>query len=169
MMHYGAEMPAFLEDFAPLHHIGYLADVARLEIAMRRSYHAADSTPLAAERLGAMPPEALMDATLTLAPAVGLVRSAWPLFDIWRFNAVDGAPKPRAIAQSVLITRAEFDPELHPLDAAQAAWIGAIQTGETLARAQDAGLAQSPDFDLLPVLTLLLQHGALTHLTPPKD
>lgn len=169
MMHYGTEMPDFMAAFQPLQHIGYLADVARLEIALRASYHAADATPLAAEAFGNVAPDALLASTLSLAPAVRLIRSDWPLYDIWRFNMEDGAPKPRAQAQSVLITRPEFDPAPHPLDPAQSAWITTIQNGEPLEAAQDAAIAITPDFDLSPLLTLLVQQGALTHLTTPKD
>ncbi len=169
MMHYGADMPAFLEGFEPLAHIGSLPDVARLELALRRSYHAADATPLDPARLATMAPEALMVATLCLAPAVQLVPSDWPLFDIWRFNTEDGASKPQPGAQPVLITRAEFDPEPHPLDAASAAWITAVQSGAPLSDAQDAALAHDPEFDLAPLLTLLIQHGALCDITTPKD
>lgn len=169
MMGYGAEMAGFITGFAPLLHIGYLADVARLELAMRRAYHAADSVALDTDQLAHLTPEALLASTLTLAPAVQLITSDWPLFDIWRYNMVEGAPKPQATAQSVLITRAEFDPVLHPLAPAQTAWIAAIQNGDTLDKAQDAALAVSQNFDLSPLLTVLLQHGALTQITPSKD
>jgi len=169
MMFYGTEMPGFLEGFVPLQHIGYLPDIARLELAMRHAYHAADSAVLPPEKLGSLSPEALLASTLTLAPAVQLVSSDWPLFDIWRYNTIAGASKPQAIAQSVLITRAEFDPAPHPLDAAQTAWIQTIQTGKTIEEAQDTALAKSSDFDLSPLLTVLLQHGALTRITTPKD
>ena len=169
MMHYGDEMPKFLENFAPLAHIGYLPDVARLERALRQAYHAADSAPLDPAVLGSREPEALQASTLTLAPPVQLVASDWPLFDIWRYNMVDGAPKPQAVSQSVLITRAGFDPTPHPLDAAQAAWITAIEDGKTINAAQDAAFAIAADFDLSPLLTVLLQNGALIRMTTPKD
>ncbi|MEL7087593.1 MAG: DNA-binding domain-containing protein [Planctomycetota bacterium] len=169
MMHYGQDMPAFLDGFAPLRHLGYLADVARLELALRQSYHAADAAALDPQALADCPPETLMQSTLVLAPAVGLVPSQWPLFDIWRFNTQADAPKPRAIAQPVLITRVGFDPEPHALTAAQAAWVTACHAGATLTAAQNAAAAHDPDFDLAPLLGLLLQHGALTTLTTPKD
>lgn len=169
MMHYGDEMPKFLAAFSPLAHIGYLADVARLELAMRRAYHAADTQPIAPEELGSLAPEQLLAASLTLAPAVQLIASDWPLFDIWQFNMIEGAAKPRAIKQSVLITRAAFDPQPHPLEPAQAAWIAAIDDGATVESAQDAALFSDAAFDLGPLLGLLLQQGAVVKITSSKD
>ena len=86
MMFYGEHFPEFLASMEQLSHLGYLPDVARLELAERRAYHAADAEPIAPETLAALPPDALMQATLTLAPAVQLVRSPWPLHGIRRFK-----------------------------------------------------------------------------------
>lgn len=169
MMHYGIDMPDFLAGFTPLKHIGYLPDVARLELAIRQAYHAADAIPLSATDLAETEPDALMAACLSFAPAVQIVPSPWPLFDIWRYNMQEGAEKPRNVAQSVLITRPEFDPVPHPLTPAQATWVSAIKAGTSLSGAQDAAIAHDPKFDLSPLLTLLLQQEALTTLTTPKD
>ncbi|MEO0381228.1 MAG: DNA-binding domain-containing protein [Pseudomonadota bacterium] len=169
MMHYGAELPIFLDGFAPLAHIGYLSDVARLELALRRAYHAADPPAFDAARLGAVAPDVLMASTLTLAAPVELIPSRWPLVDIWRFNTIEGAAKPRAIAQSALITRAEFDPEPHALDEASATWLAEIMTGTTLAQAQEAAYETHPNFDLTAVLSLLLQHNAIADFTTRKE
>lgn len=164
MMHYGAAFPEFLADSAQLSHLGYLPDVARLELALRRSYHAADAVPVDAGLLAALAPEALMTSTLSLAPAVELLRSRWPLFDIWRFNTQEDAPRPQAIAQDVLVTRPDFDPAPHLLPEGGAAWIAAAASGRTLSDAQDAALAANADFDLAPLLALLLQGGAITSI-----
>ncbi len=94
MMQYGADFPQFLSDFQPLSHIGYLADVAQLELALRQSYHAADAAPLDAARLDGLPPERLFAARFTLAPALRLIRSPWPLHAIWAYATQPGAPKP---------------------------------------------------------------------------
>ena len=75
MMFYGAAFPAFLEGMEQLAHLKYLGDVARLELALRRAYHAADAAPIAPEALGALAPEELMAARLEFAPAVQLLRS----------------------------------------------------------------------------------------------
>ena len=160
IMYYGSKMPAFLSDFPPLQHIGYLPDVATLELALRQSYHAADAEPLDAATLNAADPEHI---SLTFAPATRLIQSDWPLHDLWRFNSEIDAPTPRAIAQSILVTRAEFDPEPHPLTPAQFAWATSVQRGETLGLAHNHALQIDSAFDLTPLLTLLFRHNALSN------
>ncbi|MCR9126017.1 MAG: DNA-binding domain-containing protein [Rhodobacteraceae bacterium] len=161
MMHYGADFPAFLAALPQLAHLKYLPDVARLELAMRRSYHAADAKGLNPAALAAVTPERLGDALLGLAPATEVIISGWPLFDIWAFNAADG-PKPRAEAQDVIVTRPEFDPMPHLLPSGGAAFVQALAGGETLGAAMDRA---GTGFDLPATLTLLLSQGAITSLT----
>ena len=163
LMEYGADFPAFLEGFEPLAHLGYLADVARLEQALRLSYHAADATPADAGVLETLPPEALPEVRLGLAPAVRLIRSPWPVQAIWAYNLENG-PKPRPGPQNVLITRPEFDPQMTPVDDGTAGFVAALAAGAPLGPAHDRATETAPGFDLSAALGLLLSSKAITEI-----
>lgn len=168
MMHYGEGFPDFLNDFEPLRHIGYLPDCARLDVALRASYHAADATPLDPsvfagndQDVGAL--------QLRLAPSSRILRSRWPLYDIWRFNTEDGAPKPRAVAQDVLITRPDFDPIPHLLPAGAADWFDRLSNATPFDKAADETVSDNAAFDLQESLTLALRTRALIHTTAKES
>ena len=74
LMFYGDKFPDFLAGMSQLSHIGYLPDVARLEQRMRLSYHAADTATIDPAALGALSPEALMEAAMGAARRL----AAWP-------------------------------------------------------------------------------------------
>jgi len=166
MMFYGEAFPDFLAEMPQLSHLGYLADVARLELALRQAYHAADSVPVGPEALSVAPDE-LMQARLSFAPAVSVLSSDWPIYALWAFNTYPDSPKPgpESGAQDVLITRAEFDPEPHLLPPGGAIWIGAMRAGDTIGVAYEKATAQVEDFDLGTTLALLLQGSAVTSVT----
>ena len=167
MMFYGAEMPAFLKDFEPAQKIGYLPDMARLELAIRHSYHAADAAPIDPTVLQSTPPDVLMMSHLTLAPAVRLVRSDWPIHAVWMFNKVEGSPKPAMAAEDVLVVRPEYDPELLLLPKGSADFIAGLRAGNTFGEALDTASQRAPDFDLTTTLGILLSGGAITSLKAP--
>src|SRR6056297_582067 len=127
--HYGAALPGFLAGFEPLQHLGYLPDVASLELALRQSYHAADAAPIDPAALQALAPDALMAARFDLAPALRIVRSDWPVHGIWAYKMQPGAPKAVQEAQRVLVLRPEFDPEMTVIDAATDAFVTALGSG----------------------------------------
>ncbi|WP_271947882.1 DNA-binding domain-containing protein [Ruegeria faecimaris] len=164
MMFYGEAFPDFLAEMDQLSHIGYLPDVARLELALRRSYHAADSVPASDDALAA-PPEDLFRARLEFAPSMQILRSDWPVISIWRFNTEDGVPKPQAGAEDTLITRREYDPVPQALPQGGAGWIAAMKAGNTIGQAFENTTETTPDFDLGATLALLLQGGAITSVT----
>lgn len=164
MMFYGGAFPDFLQAFEPLSHIGYLPDAARLDLALRRSYHAADAAPFDARRFQSLAPDALLAATITLAPATRVLPSQWPLYDIWAFNQPGGADKPRSIAQDVLITRPGFDPAPHPLPPGAALWLQELGKGTPFGQAHQIASAAHPDFDLSASLGAALTHQAISSL-----
>lgn len=155
---YGADFANFLQAFAPAAKLGYLPDIARLDYAMRQSYHAADTTPA---DMAAIRPDALPNARLVLAPSLRVLRSDWPIHAIWAANT-RGGPKPAMCAQEVLIARTGFDPEPHLLPPGGAAVLAAIADRMTLADALDC----APDCDPTALLTLLIGTGAIIRIDP---
>ncbi|WP_137702158.1 HvfC/BufC N-terminal domain-containing protein [Marimonas lutisalis] len=162
---YGASFPAFLDGFEPLAHLGYLGDTARLERALVDSYHAADAASLDPAVFSETAPDALPGLRLTLAPSVRLVRSAWPIHAIYRFNTEDGAPQPPATPQDVLITRPDYDPRPRLLPPGGATFVTALFQGHALGQAAGTATETAPDFDLAAALGLLLSDNALIHAT----
>ena len=65
----------------------YLADVARLEAARTRAYHAADATPLDAADFGGIAPDTIGSLQVTLHPSLEILRSRHPVVTIWSMNA----------------------------------------------------------------------------------
>ena len=165
LMFYGDGFPEFLAAIPQLEKMGYLPDLARMELALRHAYHAADASPIDAQTLADLAPEDLMNTRLTLAPAVQVLTSQWPLHDIWCLGNDPNAPKPRAIAQDILITRPEFDPIASVLPTGGATWIAAIQSGQSIGGAHEQTTTHTPDFDLGATLALLIQGNAITTLT----
>lgn len=156
---YGDAMPGFLERFQPLEAHPYLADIARLELAIRRSYHAADTELLNA---AGMDPETLMELTPVLSPATQIIASPYPIHGIWRRNTQADAPKPQPVAETVMVTRPEFDPIPHLLPAGGAVFAQALDGRTTIALALERTIEAAPGIDLAPLLTLVLTSGALT-------
>jgi len=162
MMFYGDTMPDFLAGFGPAQSVPYLPDIARLELALRHSYHAADAAPVAPDALGQLPPDTLPHVTFAFAPSVALIPSRYPLRDIWWANThgSDGG-KITQSAQAVLIARPEFDPTVDALTPEQAAVLSALIASEPLGDALRHG---GTGFDLGPLLGLLLSRHAITSL-----
>lgn len=158
LMLYGDEFPGFLEGFPPVAHLGYLPDVARLDQAMRESYHAADSRALPEAEFQRLIGAEIVGLRLQLAPSLRLVRSRWPVVSIWAANHA-GGPKPVAVAEDALVLRPEFDPQPHPLPLGGAAFVSGLLQGRTLGDSLDAA---GPELDLAPLLGLLIAGRAIT-------
>jgi hypothetical protein len=157
LMLYGAEFAEFLQGFQPVAHLGYLPDVARLDQAVRESYHAADSLPLAEGEFQRLLGTDLAGLQLRLAPSLRLVRSRWPVWSIWAAHA-EGGPPPRPAGEDALVLRPEYDPRPQLVPAGGGAFLAALMRGEPVGAAVDAA---GPGLDLAAVLGLLIAGRAV--------
>jgi hypothetical protein len=158
LMLYGDALPDWLATFPPVAHLGYLPDVARLDQAMRESYHAADSEPLPEAEFHRLLGGDIAAIRLQIAPSVRLVRSAWPVQTIWAATAEAG-PTPQPGAEAALVLRAEFDPRPHRISENEGIFVKALLDGLSLGQSLDeAGAA----IDLPAILSLLISGRAIT-------
>jgi hypothetical protein len=160
MMHYGADFPAFLATVEQLAPLPYLSDVARIDVAMRQSYHAADSTGIDPAALQALDEDRLLKTRFGFALSMILLRSTRPIGSIWHYT-LRGGENPTGNPEDVLILRAEFDPEPFILGPGAGDVVEALQGGMPFGPAIEIG---GLDFDLGALLGLLLSQSAITNL-----
>jgi hypothetical protein len=158
LMLYGDDLPDWLERFPPVAHLGYLPDMARLDQAMRESYHAADSAPLPEPEFQRLLGEEIGRMRLALAPSLRLVPSRWPIVSIWAANH-EGGPTPRPVAEDAIVLRPEFDPRPQILPPGGRAFVSALLAGQQLA---DAVELAGEGLDLSAVLGLLILGRAIS-------
>jgi hypothetical protein len=158
---YGEAFPAFIEGFAPAADLPYLPDVARLEMARGRAYHAADAKPLAADAYASLTPDALETTTLILHPSVELLVSRFPILSIWQ--AHQGRDRPSIAmwdAEAALIVRPELDVMEHRLPDGGFAFISALAGGASFTQAAAVAAKAAEQFDLVQNLALLIEARA---------
>jgi hypothetical protein len=161
LAHYGDEFAAFVAAFEPARELPYLADVARLEAARTRAYHAEDATPLGADQFAALDAEALGGIRIELHPSAAIVRSPFPIVTIWAMNSGERelGPIEDWQAEDALVVRPHLEVEVRSLPPGGAAFLGALAEGLPLSGAVDAGLADHADFDLAGNLAGLIGSG----------
>lgn len=152
---FGGGFAEFLENFPPSQELVYLPDVARLEWAWHRSFHAADRAPLALNALAAIAPAQYADLKFILHPSAQLITSDYPVLRIWEVNQLSYAGD-QSIELSwggvklLVIRRQEV--QIEALNEADYALLSACAVGATLAQAAEAALRIQPDYDLILAL-----------------
>lgn len=128
----GDRLATFLEEDPLSAELPFLPDLARYEWALAEAFVAADSEPLAWSDLAALGPEAVADATFRLRPGTTLVRSSWPLVDLWGAQdlADEDVSIPLAPAPStVLVHRAGLEVRRRLVGEADARFLEAAAGG----------------------------------------
>jgi len=170
---YGAAFPHFMSEFGPARPVPYLADVARLDLARVRVYHAADAQPVAPQAVGlAMASQDRVgELRLDIHPAVQVVQSPFAIVSLWA--AHQDAGDPGAVdpvhPESALVLRDGLDVLVLRLSAGAAEFITALQQQHGLAEAVAVATDAEPAFDLQSALVLLLGHGAVTSIGLPGE
>lgn len=154
MAEYGDNFPAFLDSLVEQHELPWLGDVARIERARLRAYHAADAEVASPSLFASISPETLADSIVLFHPAVCLVHSTFPVVSIW--SSLEWTRAEQMTAQSAMVTRPQFEPLVTALPPEQAEFFQSLYDGATIQEATERTLADYPFFDLSAALHVLL-------------
>jgi hypothetical protein len=162
LMFYGDTLPAFLETFSLAADVPYLADVARLEAARTRAYHAADADPADGTWLQRLNEDELGALRIRPHPSAEILRSRFPVVTIWSMNSGerDLAPIESWDGEDVLIARPQGEVEVRLLPPGEATFLSRLFEGAALAEAASAAQAETEEFNLIVSLAVLLAAGA---------
>lgn len=146
----------------------YLPEVARLEWAYHRVFHAADSPALDTQRLSEIDPAEYGALCFMLTPACRLLAANFPIHRIWAANQPDqdGALE---IAQEdtwLLVQRRAGAIELLPLGHGEYAFLHALLAGQPLAAAVAAALAADGAFNPNETLPRMVMRATLVDFFP---
>ncbi|HYP58719.1 MAG TPA: DNA-binding domain-containing protein [Beijerinckia sp.] len=172
LMIYGDSFPQFIAGFGPAAELIYLADIARLEAARTRAYHAADAQAFDPSALAGMSDEALQTVRFMLHPAVEIISSAHPIVTIWAMNSDEKALGPIKDwrGEDALISRPGLDVEVHCLPEGAAVFLQSLASGLPLGEAVQRAIASSADFDLAKNLAALFGSGlAINYLKDSSE
>ncbi|OAI30664.1 DUF2063 domain-containing protein [Methylosinus sp. R-45379] len=164
LLEYGEDFADFVAGFAPASELPYLADVARLEDARVRAYHAADIEPLSPLSLASVAPDRLAELTFEIHPSAFVLRSDHPMVTIWAMNAgeAEAAPLGHWDGEDALVTRPRMRVETHRLAPGGAAFLQRLAAGAQFGDAVRAAIAEEPTFDLSMALVEALTAGFFT-------
>lgn len=162
---FGDEFPEFLEAYPAAATLPYLPDVARVELAWHRAFHAADAGPLDTARLAAIPPERYGEFRFALHPSATLIASPYPVWQLWAAHQ-PGGPELSEVrlhggGEQVLVQREGLEVLVSRLAPGETALLTALAEGLSLTGAIGAALAAEPQFNLDDTLQTHLQRTTL--------
>jgi hypothetical protein len=158
---YGDTFALFLEGFEPAARLPYLPDVARLEAAWLRAYHAADALALPAASFSEIDPSDLADLRFGLHPSATVLASRFAIGSLWAAHrgalAIEDVDP--FMPEDVLIIRPGLDVNILHLPSGCAVLLQTLSLGLDLGRAVEDAMAARPDFDLTECLRILTSSG----------
>jgi len=131
----GAELPDLLRSDTLAEQFPFLPDLAQLEWAITRAFHAHDQPPLDLQRLANWTDEQWQHAVLRFQPSVAVVCSPWPIRELWEardtpIEAIDIDLRDRP--DQVLAYRVGYGVRCESIRRDQALVLGALLTGHAL-------------------------------------
>lgn len=158
MLLYGTTFPTFIKRSEPAAAIPYLSEVAWLEMARGRAYHAADARPLDASVFAAVPTDRLSETRVRLHPSVSIMSSDDPIVSIWEAHrqAEDPSSPVAWEPEDALVARPFGEVEVRRLPPGVAAFLRELEAGGVIGAAVERGGRAVDRFDPAAAFTVLI-------------
>ena len=140
----GDHVPAFLARQKTLKPQGFLADLARLELAITESFDASHEEPMRAAEFEACPKETLAKSVLQTSPSLRLVSLGWnagAYLDTLRDDD-HRHPKPRRATSLLAVVRRDYSVFRFDLTPPAFAVLSDLQSGHTVGHVVERGMAR---------------------------
>lgn len=137
MVYFSWDFPNFLEDFEHTQTLPYLSDIARLDLARHRAYHAEDLPVLGPVDFAHLKQSTLDKAKLKLNSSTSIINSLYPIFSIWQMcqqpenNDADiniNLEQP----ESVIVLRNNFEVLVFSIDDTTSDFYQLLSDGQTI-------------------------------------
>jgi hypothetical protein len=162
LLDYGDAFPHFLRRTSD---DSCIADIADLEAARGKAYHAVDAASLPPQAFAAIPAERLAGLRLAFHPSVSLLQSRFPIVSLWQAGEAAGDVALRkGRPEAALIARPMLEVEVWNLPPGGFAFLTALRRGATMAEAADTAMDVAPDFDLAINLSVMIKASVVTGL-----
>jgi hypothetical protein len=169
LIHYGEAFPAFVEEFEAARPLPYLGDVARIEVARGRAYHAADADPLPRQAFADLPKDRIAAYRVVLHPSVTILTSAYPALSIWEINQGEAArPVETWESEATLVARPFLEVETRRLPAGTKTFLVALQSGDTIGAALEAASAATDALNASEGLAVLIGANLAVRLSDAR-
>ena len=162
---YGEGLVALIEQWEPVGHLPFLADIARIDRAWLEAHHAINLPTMMLKDAQTLDPAALATLAPGLHKSVRIIPSQFPAYAIWRTNREDDAVETVRLdagPQTALVHRPRGDVLHRTLTPAEQVFLGCIADGETFEAASCAVARDIPGADPAPVFIRLLTEGVFS-------
>ena len=164
---FGDKLSSFIARFAPAGELVYLADVAKLEWAYHRVFHAQNSPPFDLQKLQEVAAANYGDLCFTLSPACRLLRSPYPILRIWQANQDFATNSSGTISLDegetlLLVAREGLDIAFHLLSPTEFSFLEAFDQHKKFFIACDKANQLEPECDIGKLLQKFILSQAIS-------
>ncbi len=168
MVNFGTDFPEFLVVFEHTAELLFLPDVAQMELARHQAYHAEDVPPLSVTDFSAVHPEQLGQSKLVLHPSLSLLKSRFPILQIWNANQGDNGSDEIIDLDSggstTAVHRPEYDVFCREIDIVTYTLLDALRQEEPLESAIHGADDSDSDLSMSEVFAGCIQQGFFTEI-----